>query len=206
MKKFFIVSLFIFLAILTFSFIWGNIALAQTSPTSSTSTTTTSTSTKTSVDLSELQGLSASGTPAEIIGRAIRGILSVIGAIALLIVVYGGIILLTSVGKSEKIEKGKKIITWAVLGVAIILGSYVLVGYVISAITGTEGGQPTTNANTTNQCETTNPGWACETLSCNTNESASDCATRLGRNCQTGLCPGSVYNICCEPAGALPTP
>ncbi len=166
------------------------------------SSPTTPASGSTSVSLGELQGLSVSGDPAQIIGRVIKGILGVVGAFALLMVVYGGIMMLTSAGQSEKIEKGKKVLIWAVIGTAVILGSYVLVGYVITAITGGGGGNP---APATDQCASTKPGWACETLSCQTGETATDCASRLGRNCQSGLCPGGTYNVCCEPKSTPPT-
>jgi len=89
---------------------------------------------KTTVKIAPIESLSIKGEPAQIIGNVIKAILSVVGAVALLMVVYGGLMMLTSAGVGEKIEKGKKILTWAVIGVAVILGSYVLVSYVITAM------------------------------------------------------------------------
>lgn len=77
---------------------------------------------------------------AKFIGQIVQSILSAIGAFALLMVVYGGILILTSHGNPEGISKGKKTITWAFIGVGVVLGSYALVSYVITGIEGGGGG------------------------------------------------------------------
>jgi len=156
----------------------------------------------TKVDMGPITALSAKGEPAQIIGNVIKAILSVAGAFALLMVVYGGMLMLTSAGIGEKIDKGKKTLIWATIGTFVILSSYVLVGYIITAMGGGAGGNGGGTVDT--RCPDQNPGWACETLTCNQGESATDCAKRLGRNCKTGLCPGSTYNICCEPETTPP--
>lgn len=88
------------------------------------------------VDLSQLSPVSETD-PAVIIGNVIKAVLGTIGAFALFMFVYGGMLLLTSAGNQEKIKRGKDVIIWAVIGVMVILGSYVLVDFVI---TGIEGG------------------------------------------------------------------
>jgi len=95
----------------------------------------------TTVNLGGIQksvvGTESKTTPADVakfIGRIIQSILSVIGAFALLLVVFGGLSILTSHGNPEGISKGKKTITWAIIGVGVILGSYALVSYVITGI------------------------------------------------------------------------
>ncbi len=79
----------------------------------------------------------AEGTEAVsiVIGQIIKVILGLIGAIALLMFVYGGVMWLTSQGSEEKIEKGKKILIWAIVGLVVILTSYVAVSFVINALT-----------------------------------------------------------------------
>ncbi len=71
---------------------------------------------------------------ATIVGNIVKGILGFSGAIMLLLFIYGGIIWLTSQGSSEKIEKGKNILIWAIVGFIIMLGSYVITDFVINAI------------------------------------------------------------------------
>ncbi len=69
-------------------------------------------------------------------GLIVKGFLGVVGAVALAMFIYGGILWLTSGGVSEKIEKGKKIFVWSVIGLFVIFSSYLLVNFVITGITG----------------------------------------------------------------------
>ncbi|MEK7183651.1 MAG: hypothetical protein AAB776_03400 [Patescibacteria group bacterium] len=69
--------------------------------------------------------------PRLIIGNIIKAILSIVGSLALLMFVYGGVIWITSFGEAKRVEKGKTIIIWTVLGLAIIAGAYVLVNAVV---------------------------------------------------------------------------
>jgi len=64
-------------------------------------------------------------------------ILGVVGSLALLFFIYGGIMFLIAGGSSEMISKGKKIITNAVIGVALVLGAWIIVNFAIAAMTGT---------------------------------------------------------------------
>ncbi len=64
-------------------------------------------------------------------------ILSIVGSLALLFFIYGGIVFLIAGGSSEMVSKGKKIITNAVIGVALVLGSWIIVNFAIAALTGT---------------------------------------------------------------------
>ncbi len=73
-----------------------------------------------------------------LIGRVIRVALGISGSVALLMFIYGGFLWLTSGGKSEAIEKGKKTLIWAVIGLAIIFTSYLAVDQVIRALTSGE--------------------------------------------------------------------
>jgi hypothetical protein len=83
--------------------------------------------------------------PRLIVGNIIKAILSVVGSLALLMFVYGGVIWITSFGEPKRVEKGKTIITWTVLGLAMIAAAYVLVNAVIQGlITGSATGTPST--------------------------------------------------------------
>lgn len=77
-----------------------------------------------------------SGTsPSKIIGRIIKTVLGVIGAIALLIFVYGGLMWMTAAGSPEKIKKAQTTLVWAVLGLVVIFASYTLVDFIIERLT-----------------------------------------------------------------------
>ncbi|MCC6563403.1 hypothetical protein IT087_00755 [Candidatus Uhrbacteria bacterium] len=61
------------------------------------------------------------------IGRGIRGVLGIIGAIALLMFVYGGVTWMTA-GDSKRVEDAKNIIKNSVIGLLLIFFSYNLIG------------------------------------------------------------------------------
>ncbi len=67
-------------------------------------------------------------------------ILGFLGLIAILIIVYGGFLYLTAAGEQEKAEKGKKSVTYAIIGIVLILGSYAIVNTVLQAPTGEDTG------------------------------------------------------------------
>ncbi len=58
--------------------------------------------------------------------------LSIIGVVALLFIVYGGFLILTSQGSEEQIRRGKGYITYSIIGVVLAIGGYAL--YQILAI------------------------------------------------------------------------
>jgi len=74
--------------------------------------------------------------PRVIIGNIINAILGVVGSLALLMFIYGGVIWLLSQGNEQKVEQGKKLILWAAMGLIVIFTSYALVLFVINAVTG----------------------------------------------------------------------
>ncbi|MBD3359411.1 MAG: hypothetical protein GF365_01750 [Candidatus Buchananbacteria bacterium] len=94
----------------------------------------------TSVSFGGLSPVGQDTSIPQIIGSVVKAVLSVVGALALFMVVYGGIILLSSAGKQDQIKKGKDVLIWATIGVAVVLGSYVLVDFIITGIEG-GGGQ-----------------------------------------------------------------
>ncbi|MCK4968589.1 MAG: TrbC/VirB2 family protein, partial [Candidatus Aenigmarchaeota archaeon] len=79
-----------------------------------------------------------------IIGRTLKLILSFLGLIALIIVVYGGIIWMTAGGNPEKISKAKKIMISGLIGVLIIAFSYAIASFIISKLGGVAGEGGTT--------------------------------------------------------------
>jgi len=59
----------------------------------------------------------------KLIGRLLNIIIGVVGAISLLMFIYGGFLWLTSAGKSDRIEEGKKTLLWATLGLVVIFSA-----------------------------------------------------------------------------------
>lgn len=54
-------------------------------------------------------------------------ILPLIGAIAVGMVIYGGVLFITSSGDPEKVTKARKTLMWAIIGIIIVVLSYAIV-------------------------------------------------------------------------------
>ncbi|HTK60001.1 MAG TPA: pilin [Candidatus Baltobacteraceae bacterium] len=80
-----------------------------------------------------LSNVSISG----VIGRILSAVLGVVGAIALLMFVWGGFQWMMAAGSTEKVAKAKKTLVWAALGLVAIFSSYAVLNFVINALTST---------------------------------------------------------------------
>lgn len=79
--------------------------------------------------------ISANSIP-ELIATIIRGVLGLLGAVAVAIIVYAGFTYMTAGGNSSKTAQATTAITNAVIGLVVIMGAFLIVDYVISAIVG----------------------------------------------------------------------
>lgn len=82
----------------------------------------------------EKAGLKVGGTLPQYIGSIINVILSTVGLIFLILVIYGGFLWLTSAGNADKVAQGKTIIIWAVLGIVIITSAYLITSFVLTNV------------------------------------------------------------------------
>jgi len=62
--------------------------------------------------------------------------LGVLGSLSLLFFVYGGFVWILSRGNTQMIEKGKSILIGSIIGLSLVLGSWVIVNLVINILTG----------------------------------------------------------------------
>lgn len=77
--------------------------------------------------------------PNELFSRVAGGFIFAIGAATLFFTVLGGYIVLTAAGNSERYERGKKVIAYAIIGLVVTTGSYVLLSVAINVATGGQG-------------------------------------------------------------------
>ncbi len=84
--------------------------------------------------LKESVEFSSTSVP-QVISNVIKFALAISGIVLLLIVVYAGILWMTSSGNPEKIGKSKKLLTSSAVGLAIILGAYSITDFVVQNIT-----------------------------------------------------------------------
>lgn len=78
--------------------------------------------------------------PRIIVGRIIQIILSFLGAIAVILIIYAGFLWMTSGGDEEKIGQAKKILKNSIIGLAIILSSWAIATFLLSRLMGAING------------------------------------------------------------------
>jgi len=152
-----------------------------------------------------------------VVGNVGNFLLGIVGALALLVFVIGGILILVSQGEKGRIDKGKKFIFASAIGVAITLGSVLILRTLLNVVT---SGSPGTGSNAGVVCDDTNTGATCgvasvcsngtcvgrcelqqtQALQTNANASYSCVDPEIYENatCLTGLCPGGSDNVCCD--------
>lgn len=77
-------------------------------------------------------------TPAVIIGAVIKSFLGVVGGLSLVMMVWGGFQWLTSAGNDEKVKKGTQTMMWSIIGLVVVLASYLLVNTVLRFLAGAQ--------------------------------------------------------------------
>lgn len=71
-----------------------------------------------------------------LIGRIIQSLLGLVGSLALVMFIYGGFLWMFSGGNQDRVKKGKDVLTWATLGLAIIFTSYAILKFVFTVLEG----------------------------------------------------------------------
>ncbi len=74
------------------------------------------------------------------IARIVRVALGLLGTVALLLVLYAGFTWMTAAGDETKIERAKKTLSAAVIGLVIIMSAFAIVSYILSALVNATGG------------------------------------------------------------------
>lgn len=72
--------------------------------------------------------------------RVLKFVLSFLGIVAVIMVIYGGFLYVTAAGDDDKVGTGKKIIMYSIIGIIIIMASFALINTVFQAGTGGETG------------------------------------------------------------------
>lgn len=78
-------------------------------------------------------GVPITDQPEIVVGRLVKGFLGVLGMVALILVIYGGFLIMTGSkgGKEGDINKGKDVLKWAIIGLIIIFSSYAIADFVV---------------------------------------------------------------------------
>jgi hypothetical protein len=78
--------------------------------------------------------VSFGNSPEQLIGRVIKQVVGILGALTFLIFSYGGFKWLTSAGNEEKVAEGTQAMLWAVVGLFVVFSSYILVNVILTSI------------------------------------------------------------------------
>ncbi len=99
--------------------------------------------------LTPLEGLKQAGsgtglimdqTPAGMVALVINALLGLLGTAFVVYIILGGFRWMTSAGNAERIEGAKKTIINATIGLVIVIGSYIIVNFIISTLQGATSG------------------------------------------------------------------
>lgn len=75
------------------------------------------------------------GSLTGIISGLISVFLGILGIIFFLLTLYAGFLYMTAAGEDDKVDKAKKLLTQAVIGLVIILAAYAISTFVTSSLT-----------------------------------------------------------------------
>ena len=69
-----------------------------------------------------------------LVNIVLKGVLGLVGSLALLMFVYGGFLWLTAMGEDKRVKQGWDTMTWAALGIAVIFASYAIVTLIFKSL------------------------------------------------------------------------
>jgi len=82
----------------------------------------------------ELAGCNETRTVQNSAKNIISTILQITGVIAVVVIVYGGYLILSAAGSPDKVTKGKKTILWAVVGLVISVSAFIIINFVLEKV------------------------------------------------------------------------
>ncbi len=69
-----------------------------------------------------------------IIANLIRTVLTFLGVVLVVLILYGGFVLMTAGGNADRVSKAKKIITNAIIGLVIVITSFAITTFIINSL------------------------------------------------------------------------
>lgn len=89
----------------------------------------------TGLTLNPVAGINArNATIPGLIARALQVLLGFAGVLGLIFFIYGGVMVLFSGGNPDKVKQGYKSLAWALIGLAVVFGSFLILNTVIRII------------------------------------------------------------------------
>ncbi|MBI5733457.1 MAG: hypothetical protein HY973_00740 [Candidatus Kerfeldbacteria bacterium] len=84
------------------------------------------------MDTAKMAGIPVGETsPVRIAATVINVILGLVGVLAVVLIIYAGFAWMTAAGNEEKIKSAKKVLTGAVIGLLIIMASFIISSFIV---------------------------------------------------------------------------
>lgn len=109
---------------------------AGAAPSTPTSGATPSTGGPSTESIRLFNPLGSDVTIPQFIGRGVRAVVGIVGAVALLMFIYGGIAWMTAGGSEERIKSAKNILKNSLIGILLIFFSYTIISIFFSVLRG----------------------------------------------------------------------
>lgn len=87
-----------------------------------------------SQDLKEAAGCNTTTSADTVANNVIEIVIGVLGLVAVFVMIYGGFTYMTSTGDASKIQRGKNIIIYGLVGLVVAILAYAIVKFVGGAI------------------------------------------------------------------------
>jgi len=71
--------------------------------------------------------------PRVLVLRVVQTILGFVSLLAMIIIIYAGVLWITSAGVPDKIKKARGLLIWAFIGLVVLMSAWTLISYVIYA-------------------------------------------------------------------------
>jgi len=123
----------IFIALIVGITIFINFSIVLAAPTTPSTTTPGTTSDYGLKDVKGQGGL-VTKSATDVVGNIIQWAIGIVGVILVIMLIYGGVLYMTSAGNEQKVESAKKTITYAVIGITIVALAFAITRFVLDAL------------------------------------------------------------------------
>lgn len=89
---------------------------------------------KSFVDATAYKDVTTTKTLPQLVGDIVKGLLSLLGVVFAIFLIYGGILWMTAGGEQSRLERAKSIIKNSVIGIIITFGAYAISYFVIDIV------------------------------------------------------------------------
>ncbi len=77
---------------------------------------------------------------AQRVGAILKGFLSLLGVVFLILIIYGGILWMTAAGKEEQVTKARNVLQMATIGLVIVIVAFTLSAFIFNVLGNAVGG------------------------------------------------------------------